>query len=63
MNLHGPWSAFQRFLAANLIGFGLDLINVRLELLLVLYPSLIFEKGPLFIIEIVQTLIQGLVVS
>ena len=28
-----PWSAFQRFLAANLIGLGLDLKNVRLELL------------------------------
>ena len=49
------------FMVANLIRLGLHLNNMCLQLVVVLYPGLFFEKGTFFIIERVQTLVQGLV--
>ena len=51
--------ASPRFTVANLIRLGLHLNNVRLELVVVLYPSLLFEEGTFLISETVQTLVQG----
>jgi hypothetical protein len=51
--------ALPKFTVADLIRLGLHLNDVRLQFVVVLYPSLLFEEGTFFIIEIVQTLIQG----
>ena len=50
-------------MVANLIRLGLHLNNVCLQLVVVLYARLFFEKGTFLIIESVQTLVQGLVVA
>ena len=53
-----PWSALSRLMVTHLIRLGLHLNNVRLELVVVLYASLLFEEGTFFVSEIVQTLVQ-----
>jgi hypothetical protein len=45
----------------NLIRLGLHLENMRPELVVALYPSLLFEESTFFFSEIIQTLVQGLV--
>ena len=51
--------AFPGFAVADLIRLGLYLNDVRLEFVVVLYPSLLFEEGTFLVIKIVQTLVQG----
>ena len=51
--------ALPGFAVADLIRLGLYLNDVRLQFVVVLYPSLLFEEGTFFVIEIVQTLVQG----
>ena len=45
--------------SANLIRLSLDLKYMRLELSVVLYPSLLFEEISFFISEIVEPFVQG----
>lgn len=44
---------------ANLIRLGLHLEKMRLELVVALYPGLLFEERTFIFSEIVQTLVQG----
>jgi hypothetical protein len=43
----------------NLIRLSLHLKYMRLELLIVLYPSLLFEESTAFIGEFVESFVQG----
>jgi hypothetical protein len=43
----------------NLIRLGLYLKHMCFEFLIVLYPSLLFEEGTVFISEIVKSVVQG----
>jgi len=48
-----------KFTNTDLICLGLQSKNMRLEVVIVWYPGLLFEEGTFFFSEIVQTLVQG----
>lgn len=44
---------------ANLVRLGLQLKDMHLQLVVILYPSLLFEETTFIIGEVVQTFVQG----
>ena len=56
---HGRRCGRQHTGLANLIRLSLHLKDVRLEFVIVLYPSLWLEESTFFVREIVQTFVQS----